>query len=185
MFSARRVRHTYEDYLALEQGSPIKHEYCDGEIYAMAGGTPEHGALAAAVIAQLRGQLPVDCTVFSSDVKVRVEASDLSTYPDVSVVCGKLVRDAKDPTAITNPMLLVEVTSPSSKDYDRGEKLSHYTQLASLRFVLIVAHDARRLTVVSRESGTWSIVEYRGGAHARMGDLSVDVDALYAVLAAM
>jgi Uma2 family endonuclease len=185
MFSARRLHHTYDDYLRLESDSPIKHEYCDGEISAMAGGTPEHGALSAAVIAQLRSQLQSSCTVFSSDVKVRIQASDLSTYPDVSVVCGRVERDTKDPTAITNPSILVEVTSPSSKDYDRGEKLSHYTQLPSLQTVFILAHDQRRVTVVARSDTGWQTTEFRSGHVAETADIRLDVDALYAVLDAL
>jgi Uma2 family endonuclease len=187
MFSARRVHHSYADYLRLEKDSLIKHEFCDGEIYAMAGGTPEHGALAIAVANSLRSQPPQRCSVLSSDVKVRIAASDLSTYPDLSVVCGPLERDAVDGTAITNPTLLLEVTSPSSKDYDRGEKLSHYKQLPSLRVVLIVAHDMHRITVVARQSEGWSITEYRAGETAiiEAPALQISVDQIYAVLAAL
>ena len=182
--SARGIHHTYEDYLAFEAASPTKHEYCDGEIYAMAGGTPEHGALIAAATVLLRQQLPVTCNVLSSDVKIRVQVSDLSTYPDVSVVCGRLERDARDATAITNPTLIVEVTSPSSKDYDRGEKLSHYKQLSSLQAVIIIAYDAKRITVVERGAPGWTLTEFRGGevAHVAEPHVQLAVDELYAVL---
>ncbi len=184
MFSARRLHHTYEDYLAFEAASPTKHEYCDGEIYAMAGGTIEHGALIAAVTGALRQQILAKCTVLSSDVKIRIQASDLSTYPDASVVCGKPIRDERDATAITNPTLLVEVTSPSSKDYDRGEKLSHYKQLPSLRVLIIVAYDAKRITVVERGTTGWNLTEFRSGEVAVVTEppLQLAVDELYAVL---
>jgi Uma2 family endonuclease len=184
MFSARRLHHTYEDYLTFEAASATKHEYCDGEIYAMAGGTLEHGALIAAVTAALRRQLPATCHVLSSDVRLRIQASDLSTYPDVSVVCGKPIRDERDTIAMTNPTLLVEVTSPSSKDYDRGEKLSHYKQLPSLRAVIIVAYDAKRITVVERGATGWTLTEFRSGevAHVAEPHVQLAVDELYAVL---
>ncbi len=187
MFSARKVHHSYQDYLRLEQESLVKHEFCDGEIYAMAGGTPEHGALAMAIATTLRDQLPATCTVLSSDVKVRIAASDLSTYPDLSAVCGPVVRDDLDKNAITNPALLVEVTSPSSKDYDRGEKLSHYKQLPALKAVVIVAHDAQRITVVERKAETWAITEYRAGEVALVDELGlrINVNQLYTVLAAL
>jgi Uma2 family endonuclease len=184
VFSARKVHHTYADYVQLEADSLVKHEYCDGEIYAMAGGTPEHGALAMALAAQLREQLPAECHLLSSDVKVRIAASDLSTHPDLSVVCGPLLRDTVDANAIVNPIVLVEVTSPSSKDYDRGEKLSHYKQIASLQTVLIVAHDVERITCVQRSESEWTISEYRAGeiANAVRPALRIDVRQVYDVL---
>jgi Uma2 family endonuclease len=184
VFSARKVHHSYADYVQLERDARVKHEYCDGEIYAMAGGTPEHGALAMALANIMREQLPASCNMLSSDVKVRIAASDLSTYPDLSVVCGPLERDSVDGTAIVNPTVLVEVTSPSSKDYDRGEKLSQYKQIATLQLVLIVAHEHARVTVVERSGAEWTIVDYRAGetAVANSPSLRIDVDRLYAVL---
>lgn len=183
MLSARRMHYSYEDYVVFEHHSSAKHEYCDGEIYAMAGGTPEHGALCVEVASQLRRQFPT-CTVFSSDVRVRIAASDLSTYPDVSVVCGKVERDAVDQVAITNPSVIVEVTSPSTVDYDRGAKLSHYTQLPSVTTIVFVAHHTRCLTVVQRTSRGWETTEFRSGSQAVAASpaFSLDVDAVYGVL---
>jgi len=103
--------------------------------------------------------LPASCRVMTSDVKVRVLATGLSTFPDLSVVCGALERAPDDQNCITNPSLLVEVLSPSTEDYDRGEKLSHYKQLPSLQTVLLVAHDARRITLVRRRGDDWDVVE--------------------------
>lgn len=185
MFSARRLHHTYEDYLRLENESPVKHEFCDGEIFAMAGGTPEHGLLSAEVISMIRAQLPEGCRVMTSDVRVRIEASDLTTYPDATVVCGPLQRSAKDEHAVVNPMLLVEVTSASTEDYDRGEKLSHYKQLPSLRTILIVSHKTRRVTVLERRSDGWAApVEYRASETLACVEprLAISVDQLYAIL---
>jgi Uma2 family endonuclease len=153
-----RRRFTFRDYLALEEASNVKHEYFAGEIYAMAGGTPEHAALAAAVggtlFAQLEGS---DCRVFSSDLRVRVLATGLATYPDVTVVCGDLEHDPENPATITNPTLIVEILSPSTEAYDRGEKLEHYRQIPSLRECVLVAHDRRRIEVWRREADDgWS-----------------------------
>lgn len=185
MFSARRLHHTYEDYLRLERESPVRHEYFDGEIYAMAGGTPEHGLLCAELITLIHAQLPEGCRVMTSDVRVRIEESDLTTYPDATVVCGALQRSPKDEHAVVNPVLLVEVTSASTEDYDRGEKLSHYRQLASLRAVLIVSHRSRRVTVLERTDGAWGAPsEFRASETVACGEprLSIPVDRIYSVL---
>ncbi len=169
--------------MRLEKDSPIKHEYCDGEIYAMAGGTAAHGALAAAVISSFGAQLPTGCRTLTSGVRVRIEASDLSTYPDALVICGAAAYDATDTHAVTNPVVVVEVTSPSSEDYDHGEKLSHFKQLPSLKAVVIVSHKTRRVTVHSRNA-TWETREFRSGEAATLAEpaLRLDVDRLYAVL---
>jgi Uma2 family endonuclease len=82
--------YTYRDYLTVEEGSTVKHEFFNGEIYALAGGTPEHAALAMAIGASLLTQLKGSCRVYGADLRIRVLASGLATYPDVSVVCGEL-----------------------------------------------------------------------------------------------
>src|SRR6185503_12925135 len=113
---------SYAQYLAAEQASAVRHEYLQGEVFAMAGGTPEHSALAKAVAVRLSVALDgKPCRVFGSDLRVRVEATDLSTYPDVTVVCGKLERSALDQNAVVNPVLLVEILSDTTEAYDRGE----------------------------------------------------------------
>lgn len=140
MSTARGVHHSYQAYLGALESSSIKLEYLDGEIYAMAGGTPTHADLGAATIAALVRALGPDCRVSTSDLKVRIEETDLSTFPDAVVVCGERTVSSIDPNAVTNPTLLVEVTSPSTEDYDRGEKLRHYKHLGSLKAVLFVSH---------------------------------------------
>ena len=161
MSSARRLHCTYEQYLHAAASSELRLEYYDGEIFAMAGGTPEHGMLAAELIAMIRQQLPASCRLMTSDVRVRVLASGLATYPDVSVVCGELVRAPDDPQSVVNPVLVVKVLSPSTADYDRGEKLRHYKLIPSLRAVLLVAHDARSVTAIVRGLSGWVTTEHR------------------------
>jgi Uma2 family endonuclease len=163
MSTARRVHYTYEDYLRALDISGVKLEYCDGEIYAMAGGTPAHADLAAAAIRLIGNALLGTCRVSSSDLKVRVEATDLSTFPDVTVVCGERQLSALDPNAVTNPTLLVEVTSNSTEDYDRGEKLSHYKQIPSLATVLLVSHRRQQVTVIERTPDGFQQREVRAG----------------------
>lgn len=113
---------------------------------------------------------------------VRVEATDLSTYPDATVVCGEMQTAKIDDNAVTNPTLIVEVTSPSPEDYDRGEKFSHYKQLASLQAVIFVSHKTPRLTVKVRTSKGWEEREYRSGDRLQLEqpEVSVAVDEIYA-----
>lgn len=156
--AVRRPHYSLKDYLLIEEVSGVRHEYLDGDILAMAGGTPDHARICANLIALLSNRLEGRaCAVFTSDVRVRVQATGLDTYPDVSVVCGRAEKDAEDPNALTNPIVLVEVTSPSTDAYDRGAKLDHYKQVPLLREVLLVAHAERRVEVWHRqEDGRWT-----------------------------
>ena len=100
-----------EDYLAGELVSPVKHEYLGGVVYAMAGGTPAHAELSATMLRLLGNALHGRCRVHTSDLKVRIEATDLSTFPDVSLACEERIFSTIDRMALTNPTLVVEVTS--------------------------------------------------------------------------
>lgn len=167
-----RQQYSYDEYLRLEEMSPVKHEFLDGLVWAMAGGSPDHARVAANVSTSL-GLQPRDrpCTVFSSDLRVRVKETGLATYPDVSVVCGRLEMDPDDPKrhTVINPKVIVEVLSPSTEAYDRGEKLSHYKRVPSLIDVVLIAHDRRRIEVWRREEHGWAleVVEDDGVAHLR------------------
>jgi Uma2 family endonuclease len=169
------VHHTYAEYLALEEESAARHEYLDGEIYALAGGSPDHAALAAAIISILGRELPRGCRVFSSDLRLRIPATGLSTYPDAAVVCGPTQRAADDRFAVVNPLLVVEVTSPSTEEYDRGEKLRHYQSLAGLREVLIASHREPRLSVHRRQGDGWTEEAAGRGQSLALGGVSVRI----------
>jgi Uma2 family endonuclease len=163
---ARFHRYTYREYLALERGANVRHEFFDGEIYARAGGTREHAAICAnlttSLSTQLRGR---GCQAHSSDLRVRVLETGLATYPDVTVICHHAEQDPEDRNTVTNPVLLVEVLSPSTAAYDRGEKLAHYRRIPSLQEIVLVAHDERLIEVWRREEGdTWVRREARGGS---------------------
>lgn len=177
------TRMTYEEYLAAEAVSEVRHEFLHGEVWEMAGGTPNHAALAAAVIGglatALRGK---PCRVFTSDLRIRIVATGLSTYPDVSVVCGTAETAAEDKDAITNPVVLVEVLSDSTEAYDRGAKASHYRRIPSLREYVLVSQSEPLIEVHRRgAAGSWEMREARAGELAELASLGVylDVSAVY------
>jgi Uma2 family endonuclease len=179
--SARRLHYTYAQYLALEEHSGVRHEFLDGEIYAMAGGSPDHAALAAALIRIVGSQLPPGCRAFTSDLRVRIAATGLTTYPDVAVIRGPTLRTSEDPPAVANPVFLVEITSPSTEDYDRGEKLRHYESLPSLREVLFVSHRAPQLTLHRRGDAEWTATTAQAGDVLELSSVGarIAVDELY------
>jgi Uma2 family endonuclease len=181
MTSVARQRFTYADYLELEEASPVKHEFLDGHVWAMAGGTPEHGGIAANLIALMGGQLRArPCRVFTSDVRIRVRATGLATYPDVSVVGGRQETDPDDPKANTlvNPQVVVEVLSPSTEDYDRGEKLAHYKQIPSVQEIVLVAQEERRIELWRREGDHWVLDVARGDETAVLASLGCELPLL-------
>jgi Uma2 family endonuclease len=177
-------RYTYADYVALELVSPTKHEFLDGEIYAMAGRSEEHSALAAEALRAFGnglGERP--CRVHTSDLRIYVEAVGLATFPDGVVICGSLEQHRPSPQATAlNPMMLLEVTSDSSEEYDHGEKLAYYRTITSLRDYVISSHRERRITVHHRDpGGEWQtrVAIAAGAVTARSLDLELVVDQVY------
>ena len=171
MVTPRLHRYTYAQYVALERESPTKHEFFDGEIYAMAGGSEDHSAIAAKVLSVLDsriGERP--CRAHTSDLRIYVEAVGLATFPDGTVICGPLLQHAPSTNATAvNPVILLEVTSDSSEDYDTGGKLEAYKTIPTLREYIIVSHRERRI-VVHRigEGGAWTMrVAIAGGQRDR------------------
>jgi len=184
MMPARKPTMTYAEYLALEEKSlDVKHEFLDGEIVAMAGGTPDHGALALSFGYRLQNALgDRPCRLFSSDVRVRVLATGMAAYPDLSVVCGHLETDPDDAHAITNPILVVEVLSDSTEARDRGVKAAHYRHVPALREYVLVSQHARHIEVHRRnEAGRWELFEYESGARVELASVGcvVAVDDVY------
>ena len=131
-----------EEYLRLDEGSPVKHEYVGGEVYAMVGVTLRHNRISLNIAIHLDstgGHGP--CQIFSTDVRLRA-ADDVYYYPDVMVACGRV---AELDVIVTDPCVVIEVTSPSTARIDRGEKLTTYRGIPSLRAYLIVDHRRRRV----------------------------------------
>lgn len=174
---------SYSEYLAFEEASDEKHEFIDGLVFAMAGGSYEHARLSGRMmIALARALEGRPCNVVPSDARVRIQATNRSTYPDVSVVCGPARFASDDSQALTNPILLVEVLSPTTEQSDRGEKFRHYRRLESLREYVLVAQDEPRIEVFRREGDVWTFREHGPGERVMLTsiDAYLDVDAIYA-----
>jgi Uma2 family endonuclease len=180
----RRHRYTYAQYVALERESPTKHEFFDGEIYAMAGGSEDHSALALNVLAALLGAVGErPCRVHTSDLRIYVEAVGFATFPDGSVICGPMQQHPPSPDATAlNPVILLEVTSDSSEEYDTGAKLEAYQTIPTLREVLIVSHRERRITIHRRDTaGAWTMRVAIAGGRITVESLGAEliVDTIY------
>lgn len=182
--AAPALRMNHDEFVTFLASAEQKHEFLRGEVFAMAGGTPEHARLAMRVGSELMRLLGGrGCEAFSSDLRVRVVETDFDTFPDVTVVSGKLERAPGDTNAVTNPALLVEVLSDSTEAYDRGEKFAHYRRLASLQGYLLVSQREARLELFERrEDGSWLFREAGPGQRLTIASLGVElaVDAVFA-----
>lgn len=177
---------SYEEYLALERETDLRHELLDGEARAMGGGTILHSAIKSNLTAlfhsALRGR---PCRPYDADMKVHVEETGLFTYPDLSVICGPPIRSKVDRDAATNPILLAEVLSRTSEGWDRGGKFAHYRRSPSLKHYLLVSTDTVRVEIYTREEdGRWVLSEHGAGEQVEIPALGValSVDELYADL---
>lgn len=174
--------YTVEEYVRLEDAVDLKHEFFKGDIRAMGGGSPEHARIGAAILGVLYRQLGGGrCAAFSCDLRIRI--GDVITYPDASVVCGDVRMDPEDPNAALNPTVIIEVTSRSSENYDRGGKFAHYQRIASLREYVVVSHSERAIDVFRRAAnGEWQQpVPSSSGEVAFLTSINCtfDVDELY------
>jgi Uma2 family endonuclease len=153
MSTSALKRFTVSEYLAFERQSETKHEFFDGEIFAMAGGTAAHSVIAGNVNGELRQSLKGrPCTVYNSDMRIACP-SGLRTYPDISVGCGAPKFEDGDLDTLLNPLVIIEVLSPSTEKYDRGKKFANYQGIPSLREFVLIAQDQMRIEHYSREPG--------------------------------
>ena len=145
MSTAEKRRLTPQEYLAIDEASEIRHEFLDGEIFAMSGATFWHTLIKDNLSQALRNKLAAkdanDCYVLTSDQRVKVSATGLYTYPDILICCGEPVFDEEICNTLVNPRVLIEVLSESTERYDRGAKFGHYRQLASVQEYLLIAQD--------------------------------------------
>ena len=151
-----------EEYLELERKAEYKSEYLHGEIFAMSGASREHNLVAGNMFGELRQQLKGrPCEAYQGDMRVKVTATGLYTYPDVVVVCGEPRFEDEKVDTLLNPTALIEVLSESTERYDRIAKTSYYRTIDSLAEHLLVAQDEVHLEQYSRQpDGQWLLSEY-------------------------
>ena len=155
---------TPEQYLVLERKAEVKSEYWGGQVYAMAGASRAHNSIVVNVITSLNMQLKGrPCMVFPSDMRTKVLATGLYTYPDVSALCGVARFEDKYDDILLNPVVVVEVLSPSTEAYDRGTKFAHYRTIDSLTDYLLIAQDHPTVEHFMRQPDDgWLLNTYQG-----------------------
>ena len=155
--------YTPEEYLKLERASDTRHEYAGGEIFEMAGGSRRHNRIATNVIRLLGNQvLERECSVYGSDMRVKIASPVKYTYPDIVAVCGEEFFEDENEDTLLNPMLIIEVLSKSTEGYDRGEKFEYYQTIESFsEYVLITQEPFRVEQFVRREQNVWTYFEFR------------------------
>jgi Uma2 family endonuclease len=173
---------TPEEYLTFERASDGKHEYYRGETFAMSGGTPAHSLIAMNLARELGNALRRSpCQVHSSDLRIRVSATGLYTYPDLSVVCGGLEFDDEHHDTLLNPRVIFEVLSPSTESYDRGKKFENYRMISSLMDYVLVRQDEAVVEHYARQQDGWLLRTLRAGDTLRLESIGCEaaVDEIY------
>jgi Uma2 family endonuclease len=156
-----KPRITPQEYLELERKAEIKSEYLDGEMFAMSGATREHAKVVLNIGTELNIQF-VDrpCEVYVQDLRVKVSATGLYTYPDIAAVCGEPQFEDDHFDTLINPQLIIEVLSRSTESYDRGRKFAHYRAIESLHeYVLVSQTECRIERYLRQEDGNWLYTE--------------------------
>jgi Uma2 family endonuclease len=181
--AARKLTLTPAEYLAMERSSPEKHEYYDGEVFAMAGASFNHNTIVGNAVTALNIALrDRPCRVCPSDLRIKIPATGLYTYPDASVVCHRPVFEDDAADTLLNPQVIVEVLSDSTEDYDRGTKFKSYRSIASFGDYLLVSQDEVLVEHhVRQPDGSWLMREHRAGERLELATLgcAVAVDDLY------
>lgn len=142
MSSQATPTYSPQQYLAIERDAQQKHEYLNGEIFAMVGASERHNLIAVNLVASIYSQLRgTPCKVYSTDMRLKVSATGLYTYPDVIALCGEAHFDDEQRDTLLNPTVVIEVLSKSTEGYDRGEKFAHYRRIESLAEYLLISQD--------------------------------------------
>jgi Uma2 family endonuclease len=167
-----------EEYLRLEAQSPIKHEYVNGEMFAMTGATLRHNVIAGNVFVALRSHLrDTPCRAFINDVRVRVEKTHSYYYPDLLVACARGAQTIDlDVVTVEDPVLVIEVLSPSTEATDRREKLLAYRTLASLSEYVLISQDEARVEIHRRRGDIgWEKIEYSGPETVELASVGLQI----------
>ena len=172
-----------EDYLEGERLSPLKHEYVRGLIYAMAGASKVHGIVAGNLFSLLRTHLRgKDCTIYITDIKVRIEAANVYYYPDVTVTCDPRDSASLEEDFIRYPRLVIEVLSPTTAAFDRGDKFADYRTLETLEEYVLISQERMSVDCFRRNlQGLWVLYPYHKGDEVCLAsvDYRCPIEALY------
>ncbi len=157
------TRFTAEEYLERERQAEIKSEYFDGRIFAMTGASRNHNLVSGNLYARIHDQLRnTECEVYANDMRVKIESTDLYTYPDIVALCAPPEFDDSRNDTLLNPSLIIEVLSDSTEAYDRGAKFEHYRSIPSLSEYVLVSQKKCHVEKFSRGDGnTWIFSEYK------------------------
>ncbi|MGD0043032.1 MAG: Uma2 family endonuclease [Isosphaeraceae bacterium] len=154
--AATKIRFTPQEYLALERKSETRNEYYNGGIFAMSGASREHNLIVGNLFRDIGNQLEDrPCETYMNDMRVWIEATGLYTYPDVVVVCGEPRFQDREVDTLLNPAVIVEVLSPSTEAYDRGDMFRHYSRIDSLREFVLISQDRMMVERYTRQGNDW------------------------------
>jgi Uma2 family endonuclease len=177
-------KYTIEEYLEIENAAAEKHEYYQGEIFAMSGAKMTHVKivmnLSVALKNRLRGK---PCQPYGSDLRIHIPSNTLFTYPDISIICGEPETRNNDEYNALNPRAIIEVLSPSTKSYDRGEKFRLYRDIPALKEYILI--DSETITVEDwyiNDRGNWELQEIKGiesSLQFKSIDVAIDLHEIY------
>jgi Uma2 family endonuclease len=151
-----------EEYLEMENTSIEKHEYYRGEIFAMSGAKMPHNRISSNLMITLGQKLKgKKCQPYGSDARIHIESNTLFTYPDISIICGEVITLNNDDYNVLNPAVIIEILSPSTKNYDRGEKFKLYRDITTLKEYILVDSESIHIEVFRlNETRHWELEEY-------------------------
>lgn len=177
-------KYTIEEYLEMEDVAVEKHEYYQGEIFAMSGAKVQHNIIAGNIYGHLFNKLKgKPFKPFHSNQRIHIEKNTLFTYPDISIVCGDIETRNKDEWNILNPAIIIEVLSPSTKNYDRGEKFKLYRDISTLKeYILVDSESIHIETFYINNTGHWELVEYKSSDESlliKALQISVELKEIY------
>ncbi len=158
-----KYKYSIEEYLQMEEASDEKHEYYQGEIFAMAGAKVPHNIISVNLIKLLGQKLKgKSCEPFNSDQRIYIPQNSLFTYPDISIICGEIVTLNNDDWNIINPVVIIEILSKATKNYDRGDKFKLYRDIATLKEYILI--DSETISIEAfriNDGGHWELEEYK------------------------
>jgi len=156
-------RYTVEEYLEMEKASTVKHEYYQGEIFAMSGASYGHNILFSNIFLKVGSKLKgKSCHIFGSDMRMNIPENTLFTYPDISIYCNGVMHSDVDEETFILPTVIIEILSPSTKNYDRGRKFNLYKDIPSLKeYIMIDSESVLVEAYCTNEEKNWALKEYK------------------------